>query len=60
MVIDAAGIKICAVGGNRESLCACLCNTLNEAAKFTPRLFTFENIEAKITTIEQTEGPSQV
>lgn len=60
MVIDAAGIKICAVRGNRESLCVCLRNALNEPAKFTPWVFTFENIEVKMTAMEQTEGLSQV
>lgn len=58
MVIDAVGIRICAVGGNRESLYACLCNMLDELAKVTSsgrNIFTFENTEVQLTTTEQTE-----
>lgn len=63
MVIDAVGIRICAVGGNRESLYACLCNMLDELAKCASsgrNIFTFENIEVQITMTEQTEGQCQV
>lgn len=63
VVIDAVGIRICAVGGNRESLYACLCNMLDELAQFTSsgrNIFTFQNIEVQITTTEQTEGQCQV
>lgn len=51
VVIDAVGIQISSGRGNRESLCARLRNALKELAKFT-LVFTFENTEVKITSVE--------
>lgn len=43
-VTDAVGIRISSGQGNRQPLCACLRNTLDELAKLT-LVFTFQNTE---------------
>lgn len=50
-VIDAVGIRLSSGRGNRQPLCACLRNTLDELAKLT-LVFTFQKAEMKITSVK--------
>lgn len=62
MVIDAVGIRICAVRANRESLYACLRNMLDGLADVTPVVEIYllsKTFEYKSPTTEQTEGQCQ-
>lgn len=63
MVIDAVGIRICAVRGNRESLFACLRNMLDELAKFTPLVEIYlllKTFKCKLQQLSKQEGQWQV